>query len=167
MGSSEQEQQNSMRYFGYAARLRNFVTGSSRYLAYTSDVGEAFRPVVHPFLVKGAYGISFAYVGYDVGMEWYHSKQRKETTEQTTRTVIQRTIFQGFASLLLPAITIHTIVDQSAKQFKKSSNQSLRRFGPTTMGLMVVPLLPIMYDEPLEHVMDKVFDIIWPIDKKQ
>ena len=33
-----------------------------RYVAYTSDIGEAFRPVVPPWLVTAAYGVSWAYV---------------------------------------------------------------------------------------------------------
>lgn len=42
-----------------------------RYVAYTSDVGESFRPVAHPWLVKGAYGISWAYILGDVSYEGY------------------------------------------------------------------------------------------------
>jgi fission process protein 1 len=42
-----------------------------RYVAYTSDIGESFRPVAHPWLVRGAYGISWAYILGDVGYEGY------------------------------------------------------------------------------------------------
>ena len=40
----------AIRSLGYAGRIARLVTpmvtGGSRYLAYTSDVGESFRPVV-------------------------------------------------------------------------------------------------------------------------
>ena len=50
------------RYLGYAARLRTAVRAAHRYLAYTSDVGEAFRPVVPRWIVRSAYGVSWAYI---------------------------------------------------------------------------------------------------------
>lgn len=59
------------RYLAYGARLKTALTASSRYLAYTSDVGEAFRPIISPLVVKAAYGVSWAYIGLDVGYEGY------------------------------------------------------------------------------------------------
>lgn len=59
------------RYLAYGARLKTALAASSRYLAYTSDVGEAFRPIVSPLVVKAAYGVSWAYLGLDVGYEGY------------------------------------------------------------------------------------------------
>lgn len=50
------------RYAAYATRLRTAVRATSRYFAYTSDVGEAFRPIVHPRIVQACYGISWIYV---------------------------------------------------------------------------------------------------------
>ena len=52
-----------------------------RYLAFTSDVGEAFRPVAHPFLVRGAYAISWAYCIGDVAFEGYKESKRGGTTQ--------------------------------------------------------------------------------------
>ena len=42
------------------------VKAGSRYVAYSSDVGEAARPLVSPTFVRAMYGVAFAYVGYDV-----------------------------------------------------------------------------------------------------
>lgn len=61
------------RYLAYAGRLRTALVASTRYLAYTSDVGEAFRPIVPPFIVTAAYGISWLYLGLDVSYEGYKS----------------------------------------------------------------------------------------------
>jgi len=47
-----------------------------RYVAYTSDIGESFRPVAHPWLVRSAYGISWAYVLGDVVHEGYKAYLR-------------------------------------------------------------------------------------------
>lgn len=65
--------EGNARYLAYAGRLRTALVASSRYLAYTSDVGEAFRPIVPPLVVTAAYGISWLYLGLDVGYEGYKS----------------------------------------------------------------------------------------------
>ncbi len=43
-----------LRMFGYVGRLGRLVKSTARYLAYTSDLGEAFRPIVKPWVVKAA-----------------------------------------------------------------------------------------------------------------
>lgn len=63
------------RWLAYGARLQTAIRASTRYLAYSSDVGEAFRPIVHPLMVRAAYGISWAYVGLDVAYEGYKTRK--------------------------------------------------------------------------------------------
>ena len=49
-------------------------------MAYTSDVGESFRPIAHPNLVRAAYGVSWLYLIGDVSHEGYRAywqNQRK------------------------------------------------------------------------------------------
>lgn len=62
---------SNVRYAAYAARFRTILLSAHRYVAYTSDIGESFRPVAHPGLVRAAYGISWAYILGDVGYEGY------------------------------------------------------------------------------------------------
>ncbi|KAI8924344.1 mitochondrial 18kDa protein, partial [Entophlyctis helioformis] len=145
------------RYLGYAARLRTLAMAGSRYLAYTSDVGEAFRPVVPRSVVNAAYGISFAYVGADIIYEGYKSHHRGDSQTELARAVTQRTIFQGLASLLIPAISIHTAVDLTAKALRNSKPGMLRTWGPTTVGLLVIPAMPLV-DHPVESAVEYAFD---------
>lgn len=72
----------------------------------------------------------------------------------------KRSVFQAVASMGLPALTIHTAVKQSAKLFQKSANASLKRWGPTAVGISIVPALPFLFDHPVEVVTDKLFDHI-------
>ena len=51
---------------------------AQRYVAYTSDIGESFRPVAHPYLVRGAYGVSWAYLIGDVSHEGYKAYLRQQ-----------------------------------------------------------------------------------------
>lgn len=68
----------SFRYAAYANRLRTIMISASRYVAYTSDIGESFRPVAHPYLVRGAYAVSWAYLIGDVSNEGYKAYKRNQ-----------------------------------------------------------------------------------------
>ena len=142
--------------------------------------------MVNRRLVSTAYGVSIAYVVGDIGYEGYKaSLDRKDrlqaggphgmgpSTEIGLR-IARRAVFQGFASLVLPAVTIHAAVRYSAPIFLRSQNTRVKGWGPTAcvvhadsltifpmidsfialyrVGLAIVPLLPIMYDHPVEYV---------------
>lgn len=49
------------------------MLSAHRYVAYTSDIGESFRPVAHPNVVRAAYGISWLYILGDVSHEGYRA----------------------------------------------------------------------------------------------
>ncbi|KAG0233941.1 hypothetical protein BGW42_007016 [Actinomortierella wolfii] len=148
------------RYLAYFARYKNIIAANSRYLAYTSDVGESFRPVVSPAVVRASYGISIAYVGFDVAYEGYKAHKDGAPADAVGLTVLKRSIFQGLASLVAPAVTIHTVVHYAGKAFKDSANVTLRRWGPSAMGLAVIPALPYIFDHPIETAVDKVFEML-------
>ena len=69
----------------------------------------------------------------------------------------QRAVFQGIASMGLPAFTIHSIVRYSGRALKNSANKTLRTWGPIGLGLAAVPALPYMFDEPVEKATEWVF----------
>lgn len=60
----------------------------------------------------------------------------------------------------LPALTIHTAVAQSRKAFRRATNPKIKTWGPTMTGLAIVPLLPFLFDHPVEHATDRAFDWI-------
>lgn len=79
-GYAPESTESNVRYAAYANRLRTIMLSAHRYVAYTSDIGESFRPVAHPWLVRGAYGVSWAYILGDVSYEGYKAywqNQRK------------------------------------------------------------------------------------------
>ncbi|KAK4152343.1 mitochondrial fission process protein 1 [Chaetomidium leptoderma] len=82
--------ESNVRYAAYAARFRTILLSAHRYVAYTSDIGESFRPVAHPWLVRGAYGVSWAYILGDVSYEgykayWHNQRVLNPRVELTTR----------------------------------------------------------------------------------
>ncbi|KAI9797764.1 MAG: hypothetical protein M1825_005698 [Sarcosagium campestre] len=205
-GTAPDSTESSLRYAAYATRIRTILLSAHRYVAYTSDVGESFRPVAHPWLIKGAYGVSWAYLAGDVAHEGYkaywHNKKalnptwneekkrwsavdaaqsgpnatatsvasKADTITQDQqvvtkispledyRTVMaQRAIFQGLASMGLPAFTIHSVVRYSGRALKDAKNVTIRTYAPIGLGLAVVPFLPYIFDEPVEKAVEWTF----------
>lgn len=177
------------RYSAYLARIRTIMRASHRYIAYLSDVGESFRPVAHPGLIKAAYALSFGYVGLSVGYtSWkvYMQEQGRyrpglkpwqtappadakaaalflqnnpKKWQHDWRVVaVKDGIFQLVALMALPAFTIHSTVRYSLVLFKNTKNPQVKTWGPVACGLAVVPALPYLFDEPVEHLIDLVFD---------
>lgn len=76
---------------------------------------------------------------------------------------LQRAIFQGTASMALPAFTIHSIVRYSGQALKSSKNVKLRTYGPIGLGLAAVPALPYIFDHPVEWVVEKGFHTVFEL----
>lgn len=183
-GTAPDTTDTNLRYAGYAARVKTIMAAGHRYLAFTSEVGEAFRPVAHPRIVTTAYGISWAYIVGDVAYEAWKAHLHQKglfvpglkpwdplpvlTEEQKEANKVgapdwklqatKRAVFQTIASMALPAFTVHSTVRYSALAFKHVKNTKIRTWGPVGLGLAVVPALPTLFDEPLEHAVDWVFD---------
>ncbi|KAF1982644.1 hypothetical protein K402DRAFT_397368 [Aulographum hederae CBS 113979] len=213
-GKGGESTDSSLRYAAYATRLRTLLLSAHRYVAYTSDIGESFRPIAHPIAIRAAYGISWLYLAGDVSHEGYKAYLRnqkvlrpelaretvgeakslkdegkgvgekvKDAVVGTTKEVVgpppqqqeqqtpgkvpaiedyrtvmaQRAIFQGLASMGLPAFTIHSIVRYSGRALKDAKNVRVRTWGPIGLGLAAVPALPYMFDEPVEKAVEWVF----------
>jgi len=159
---------SELRYMGYGARIRTAMRAAQRYIAYTSDIGEAFRPVVKPWIVSAAYGVSWLYLAGDVGFETWKAQRKGPAPleavafsehQRLALVAAKRGIFQAIASMALPAFTIHTIVKQSARLFKHTVNPRTKSWGPTLTGLAVVPILPYLYDAPVEFATEYVFEL--------
>jgi fission process protein 1 len=171
-GHAQESTESNVRYAAYASRVRTIMMSASRYVAYTSDIGESFRPVAHPYLVKGAYAVSWAYLIGDVSNEGYKAYLRNQrvmtgtpgqddakvleskpehmplgpgATSATVAAVApgvvpaiedyravmaQRALFQGVASMGLPALTIHSIVKYTGRALKNNKNVKIRTWGP-------------------------------------
>ena len=62
-----------------------------------------------------------------------------------------------FASMLLPAFTIHAIVNNSKKLFTKmnlKNTSTIKKYGPSAIGLSSIPLII----HPLDHLTDYAMD---------
>ncbi|TKA82915.1 hypothetical protein B0A55_01305 [Friedmanniomyces simplex] len=82
---AEDSTNSSLRYAAYASRFRTILLSAHRYVAYTSDIGESFRPIAHPGMVRVAYGVSWAYLVGDVGYEGYKAYNRNQAALHPTQ----------------------------------------------------------------------------------
>lgn len=159
-----------MRWLAYLARVKaiaaragtiSLKVGPARYFAFTSDVGEAFRPAVPKWLVNSSYGISVAYIGGAIIEAGYAAKRDGKPPRAVVETVAEEATFQFLASLLLPFLFIHTAVHKSAVVLKSRSvhltRPMLARWGPSAVGLACIPLLPTLVDKPCEYAVETFF----------
>ena len=179
-GNAGETTDSNVRYAAYASRLRTIMMSAHRYVAYSSDIGESFRPIAHPYMIWTAYGVSWAYLIGDVSHEGYkaykhnqrilhpqtdedkqlaaaHPGQKIAAVDDYRSIMAQRAVFQSLASMGLPAFTIHSIVRYSGRAFKSVKNQPLRTWGPIGLGLAAVPALPYLFDKPVEEATHWVF----------
>lgn len=122
----------------------------------------------------------------DVGYESYKSYRQGPSPleaahfSEPTRVgmvAVKRAAFQSIASMCvllstiyldptnrefrcraLPAFTIHTAVKQAKKAFVNVQNPKIKGWGPTVTGLAIVPVLPYLFDKPVEHATDVAFE---------
>ncbi len=106
-------------------------------MAYTSDIGESFRPVAHPWLVRGAYGVSWAYILGDVSYEgyksyWHNQRVLNPRVELTTRQQqilgVDMTAAPGSPAPLAPG-TVPPLEDWRTVMLQRGIFQSLASMG--------------------------------------
>ena len=144
-----------------AAKGKAAALANARYTAYSSDVGEAFRPMVPEGAVKATYGLAVSYILGDIGYTTWKEHEKGEKGEPV-RAFVHATVFQGIASLALPMFIIHQVVHVAQNATKKMKAGPMKKWGPTIAGLALIPALPYAVDEPCEHAIDYAFDRFWP-----
>mmetsp|Transcript_43698 Transcript_43698/g.114848 ORF Transcript_43698/g.114848 Transcript_43698/m.114848 type:complete len:193 (+) Transcript_43698:37-615(+) len=140
------------------AKVKAAAAANVRYTAYASDVGEGLRPVVPEWAVRASYGLAVTYVAGEIGLHTYHASQKQDT--DIPRVLAHQTIFHGIASLGLPMVIIHQAVHGAQVVTKRLGR--FTKWGPSLVGLSLIPALPFVVDAPVETAVDAAFDYGWP-----
>jgi len=148
----------------YAAVMVHSFLAKGRLIAYTSEVGESFRPVMPLWFVNTAYVVSFAYVGIDIAYDTVTAYLNGDPSILIARTCLHTSIFQLLASMALPAIIIHQVVHFTQHQLHRLPKTPYTRWVPTMIGFCCIPLMPLL-DPPIEHAIDATFHHLWPVDQ--
>lgn len=153
------------RYVPYVLRFSKVFSRYKQYLAYSSDVGEAFRPIASARVVNATYGVAVAYCAGDVLHNGYLQYQIDPNDMGTVAlTMVHSAVFQALASLLAPYLVIHTAVHKSNHHYFKTATCNspvLKTWGSSIVALSIIPFLPLV-DEPIEEAVDWVFDHVVP-----
>jgi len=156
-------EESELRYLAYASRAVNIFKTKMRIMAYSSDIGESSRPVAPNAFVKAMYGLTFAYIGVDVGIDAYHEWKHGGTLNSISRVIVHTTIFQTIASVLVPSAIIHTAVHRTQKFVNARPSVFAKKYAPVAAGLALIPALPIV-DHPIEWLIEKGMDKVWPTE---
>ncbi len=124
-----------------------------RYMGYANELGESFRPLVRVGFVRLSYVIASGYVITDSIHKMYDAKQNYEhqphdqgnKMKDILKAGIDCLVWQSFASVIIPGITINRIVKLSSYSIRKTHkiNHSavIRKSVPTAIGLISIPLI--------------------------
>ena len=134
------------------------ILASYRPLAYASEVGESFRPVIPVGAVRSLYGLSFAYCGADIALKTMDIKKHGYGQDKVITKALDLTVWHGFASMALPAFTIHSIVKYSGKVLKQlpqvKTYPKVGLWTPVFLGLSSIPFIIHPLDDLTTYVMD-------------
>ena len=167
MSSSQQGDQQKNNWMGYPAWMARLFA-SQRYFAYTSEVGESFRPLIPRPLVNTAYGISIGYVFADVYVNTHDQFQKTKDIKKTSIMAGDLLLWHTFASMVFPAVSIHSIVKYSGKAMDFTTIKNVpifRRWLPTLLGLGSIPFIIHPLDRMTDYLMDKSIRRFYNVDR--
>ena len=151
-------------YQRYAA-FAGYGMALARDLAYVSPVSDSFRSYFHPGAVQRMHLFSWAYMAVDVGKEMYAASETYGLEgDDLWNLGLQRTAFHLSASVAVPMFAVSAAAQWSGFFFSKLGR--FQNHGPSLVGLAVLPLLPALVDEPLEHLVSEAFETFWPPHQK-
>lgn len=135
-----------------------------RLLGYANEVGEAFRPQIHVNWVRLSYGIASMYVLADTVDKTFKMSKRPFVNNSTRYhqvfiAGVDTLIWQSFASVIIPGITINRICALSLYTMKHTTKlpSKTRKWLTTGIGLACIPFIVKPIDTFVEFVMDETF----------
>ncbi|KAF0709606.1 Aste57867_5831 [Aphanomyces stellatus] len=132
-----------------------------RYLGYANELGESFRPLF-PRFVGPSYAVAIAYVlgdTYDKGLKAFNSAPSSATPSMVqshaVSAAVDTLLWQGFASVAIPGFLINRLVAVTEHVSKRVvKHPTLLKWGPTCVGLGVIPFII----HPIDHFVDYAMD---------
>ncbi|XP_068971767.1 mitochondrial fission process protein 1 [Bombus flavifrons] len=132
-----------------------------RYLGYANEIGEAFRSIVPNSIVWLSYAVASGYVLADTinnGFKAYQDNVTPKTAKNTLLSMTDTLLWQSFASVVVPGLTINRVC--AAVQFvqKRSNNVFLKsKWIPTIIGLASIPFIIRPIDNIVEETMNVTY----------
>lgn len=135
-----------------------------RFVGYTNEVGEAFRPLVSKTVVNLSYAAAFIYVLADVRDKVIKMKQSLSNTDHSPSSVNKKVIIAGadtllwqtLASVAIPGFTINRFCAVNYFMLKNYAKvpKPTRKYVTTALGLLCIPFIVHPIDEFTTYAMD-------------
>lgn len=171
MNNSKEQINNALVYPTYALRSFSKILSAQRFLAYSSEVGESFRPIIPSYALKSLYGLSIGYVLADIYEKSNNFHQEKKDKYNTMIYASDLTVWHTFASMVLPALTIHSVVKYSNKGLNKmpklNNYPKVKLWGPVALGLASIPFIIHPIDHAIDYIMDNTIRKLYSDKIKQ
>ncbi|KAI6230618.1 Mitochondrial 18 kDa protein [Aphelenchoides fujianensis] len=133
-----------------------------RFLGYANEVGEAFRAWIPQTAVRLTYVVAFGYVLADALDKTHGAYKKKYATreerqKQVGLTLADTLVWQTFASVLLPGITINRLCAASTAVLSRATQLSPApvKLSTTLLGLAAIPFIVKPIDAAVEVGMDR------------
>ena len=134
-----------------------------RYLGYSNEFGEAFRKVTSRGFVRFTYLLEFGYFAADTFHKGHKAYHDPNCTDNKYYHVIKHSsytiLWQFFATCLIPALAINLVVGRVHNILtQRKFSQSVIRYTPLSIGLLMIPLFNIYIDPVVGDALDHLFD---------
>lgn len=127
-----------------------------RPLAYSNEVGESFRHTF-PKCLPAAYALTGLYIVGDIGRQVHQAKPRDRA-----KMALDASLFHLSASLVLPTLTVASVVHGTKLIVRGAKNPKVRLWTPVLAGLSSIPFIIHPIDSVTDHVMNGyIRDKIW------
>ncbi|BFG03017.1 mitochondrial fission process protein 1 [Drosophila madeirensis] len=127
-----------------------------RYMGYSNEIGEAFRPLVPKSIVAASYGMAIGYVCTDT----FDKSLRLQMAGASNRDVgiLAGDVFswQMMASVIIPGLVINRITWASRLMLSKAPG-AIAKTVPTLIGLASIPLIIHPIDSLVDRLMDETY----------
>ncbi|XP_059054815.1 mitochondrial fission process protein 1 [Achroia grisella] len=130
-----------------------------RYLGYSNEVGESFRPVLPVSVVRASYGVAFAYVLTDTVDKGWKMVQKDGRPKQVLLETGDAFIWQTLASIIIPGLTINRLCAFSQRTLSRYHKIPLaaRNIITVSIGLASIPLIVGPIDRGVSMLMDATY----------
>jgi fission process protein 1 len=118
--------------------------------------------------VRASYALTWTYVFGDTAFQGWHQWQKTPADGRKILDKVSRTFtFQLLASVALPFLIIHKSVTLSARllgRYVRPDYTVVHKWGPSVVGLGIIPALPVLVDHPIEQGVDWAFNTFDPLN---
>lgn len=133
-----------------------------RYLGYSNELGEAFRPLISKSLVNFSYVIATGYVLADTYSKASTMYNTPVALGGGTKKAAIRAgdvlIWQMLASVVIPGFTINRICWATGRMIRMVKvAKAVQKATPTAVGLASIPLIIHPIDKFMDYVMDNTY----------